>query len=123
MVAWDMARESGCPAVLPPTSRNSLKAQGLLTDFRFSFQESRKFGGLFIYKKNPQACGERVILEDVQGGQEGPAEIPVRGLGGLVKLWNLGSWFISVSMVGAWCLAILICISSSSTLFPACHSN
>lgn len=53
MVAWDMTRESGCSAVRPPTSRNSLKAQELLTDFRFSFQESRKFWGLLIYIKNP----------------------------------------------------------------------
>lgn len=48
MVAWNTARESGCPAVLSPTS------QGLLTNIRFSFQESRKFGGLLIYKKKKE---------------------------------------------------------------------
>lgn len=104
MVAWNTARESGCPAVLSPTS------QGLLTNIRFSFQESRKFGGLLIYKKkkekkckkSPQTCGERVTVEDVQGGQEGPAVIRVRGIGCLLRLRNLQSWLISVGVVGAW---------------------
>lgn len=89
-------------SAVPNFSKQSCKAQGLLTDFRFSFQgSSRTFGELLIYKKKTsQVCGERVTVEDVQGGQEGSSEIRLRGIGGLVRLQNLGSWLVSVGMVG-----------------------
>lgn len=51
MVAWDLARESGCPAMRPNFSKQS---QGSRTPHGlqvFISREQEVWGGLFIYKK------------------------------------------------------------------------
>lgn len=98
MGAWNTARESGCPAVPSPTSLNSLvRLKDSSQTSGFHFKRAGRFGGYSFIKKNkkqkkiPQACGERITVEDVQGGQEGPAVICVRGIGCLLRLRNLRS--------------------------------